>query len=360
MKASVFQSGKFSIQDLPSPTPGPGEVLVRPLVCGICGSDLHTRHHAHSLAELFQRGGFQKFMDPEKPTVMGHEFCCEVLDFGPGCEKKFERGTRIVGLPFLEGANGIELVGYSNHYYGAFAEEMVLQEKSMFSVPDHVESDVAALAEPLSVAVRAVRAAEPTKDTAFTIYGCGPVGLFIIARLRHLGFGPILAIDPDPQRRVLAEMMGADEVMEPSTEKVEQWWNRHGQTLSKWTVSTSRNNVPAKRPVIFECVGKVGMIQSIAEEAPVECLIVVVGLCMQTDKFEPGFMLQKDLQLRFVLAYSPEDFVKANQMISDAPQRLAPLVTGHVTLDDVEKAFDRLERGGSDAKVMVSPTDLLG
>lgn len=71
MKASVFQSGKFSVQDLPSPTPGPGEVLVRPLVCGICGSDLHTRHHAHSLAELFQRGGLPKVYGPGKTDGNG-------------------------------------------------------------------------------------------------------------------------------------------------------------------------------------------------------------------------------------------------------------------------------------------------
>ena len=101
MRAAVFQKGGFQIENLPAPNPGPGQMLVRPLVCGICGSDLHTRHHAHHLANLLQRAGFKGFMNPDKPVVLGHEFCCEIIDYGSGCERRVPIGQRVIGLPFM-------------------------------------------------------------------------------------------------------------------------------------------------------------------------------------------------------------------------------------------------------------------
>ena len=354
MRAATFQDGKFAIESVPSPSPGPGQVLVRPLVCGICGSDLHTRHHAHHLADMLSRAGFRGFMDPAEPVVLGHEFCCEIVDFGADCKREIAIGERVVGLPFIAGPQGVELIGYSNHFNGAFAEEMLLQEDALFTVPDNVSTDVAALTEPLSVAVRAVATASPTKDSAYAIYGCGPVGLFIIARLRHLGFGPIVGIDPDPQRRAFAEQLGADMVIAPSPDQIARWWDGHGAPLGISDASAARGaGKVGKRAVIFECVGKPGMLKAITEQAPVGALVVVVGVCMEIDQVEPGFMVQKELQLRFTFAYDQAEFAEATRMIAKNPDWLAPLVTGHVTLDNVEDAFDMLERGGAQAKVLI-------
>ena len=357
MRAATFLDGKFAIENVPSPSPGSGQVLVRPLVCGICGSDLHTRHHAHHLADMLDRAGFRGFMNPSEPVVLGHEFCCEIVDYGADCKREIPVGQRVVGLPFIAGPQGVELIGYSNHFNGAFAEEMLLQEDALFAVPDNVSTDVAALAEPLSVAVRAVANAAPTRDSAFAIYGCGPVGLFVIARLRHLGFGPILAIDPDPQRRAFAERLGADIVIAPAADEIARWWEGNGAPLGISDATAARGTgIIGKRPVIFECVGKPGILKTIAEQAPVGALVVVVGVCMEIDQVEPGFMVQKELQLRFTFAYNQNEFAEATQMIAKNPDWLAPLVTGHVTLDNVEDAFDMLERGGAQAKVLIRPS----
>lgn len=356
MRAATFLDGKFAIQHVPSPNPGPGQVLVKPLVCGICGSDLHTRHHAHHLADMLARAGFRGFMTPDEPVVLGHEFCCEVIDYGADCRRDIAIGKRVVGLPFIAGPNGVELIGYSNHFNGAFAEEMLLQEDALFAVPDNVSTDVAALAEPLSVAVRAVATAGPTRDCAFAVYGCGPVGLFIIARLRHLGFGPILAIDPDPKRRAYAEKLGADVVIAPLSDEIARWWETQGAPLGISDASAARGaGKIGKRPVIFECVGKPGMLKAISEQAPVGALVVVVGVCMEIDQLEPGFMVQKELQLRFSFAYDQNEFAEATRMIAANPEWLAPLVTGHVSLDNVEDAFDMLESGGDQVKVLIRP-----
>ncbi len=356
MRAAVFHKGEFTVETLPDPSPGRGQVLVRPLVCGICGSDLHTRHHAHGLAELLHRAGFRDFMNPDLPVVMGHEFVCEVIGYGAECERKFAIGERVVGLPFAAGANGVELLGYSNNMNGAFAEAMVLQESAMFAVPDFVPTDVAALTEPLSVAVHAVNAAQAGPDCAFAVYGCGPVGLFVIARLKHLGLGPVLAIDPDPARRDFAERLGADVVIAPSGEATARYWEGQGAPIAMSDASAAAAaGKKGKRPVIFECVGKPGLIRSICEQVPVGASVVVVGMCMEPDAFEPALMVQKEITARFVYAYNASEFAEATQMIAATPDRLAPLVTGHATIDTVVDAFIALEKGGSQAKVLVSP-----
>lgn len=351
MRAMVFENGEFSLQRISDPSPGDGQLLVKPLVCGICGSDLHTRHHARRLADLLHRAGFRGFMNPDKPVVLGHEFCCEVVDYGPNCKKTIAIGARVIGLPFAAGPNGVALLGYSNEMNGAFAESMVLQEDATFSVPDNVSTDVAALAEPLAVAVRAVAGSRPTKDSAYAVYGCGPVGLFVIARLKHLGYGPILAIDPDPKRREFAGEMGADLAVAPNKDEVVRWWEKLGAPTGVSDASASAGG--GKRPVIFECVGKPGVIKSIAEKAPVGALIVVVGVCMETDAVEPGFMVQKELQLKFSFAYDQPQFAEAATMIAAHPDWFAPIVTGHVSLEDAESAFDLLEKGGAHAKVLI-------
>ena len=357
MRAAVLSDGKFTVENLPAPSPGPGQILVRPLVCGICGSDLHTRHHARHLGALFQRAGFRGFMNPDQPVVLGHEFCCEVLDHGPGCKRAVPKGQRIIGLPFLTGPEGMVLVGYSNRFNGGFAEEMVLQEEATFAVPDHVPTDIAALTEPLSVAVHAVAAANPGPDAAYVVYGCGPVGLGVIARLSFLGYGPILAIDPDPARRRFAEKMGADAAMAPAADAVGGWWNERGAPLGiSDAAAVKAAGLPGRRPILFECVGKEGMLKATAEQAPAGASIIVVGVCMSPDTVEPSFLVVKEITFRCVFAYTAPEFVEAAKMLAADPDKFAPLITGHGTLDDIAQSFDALERGGSQAKLLIRPS----
>ncbi len=89
MRAVICQDSELSVRDLPEPVPGEGQVLVRVLRCGICGSDLHMRHEFNHMHELMERVGYGDiFPTATDPIVFGHEFCCEVLDYGPGCERR--------------------------------------------------------------------------------------------------------------------------------------------------------------------------------------------------------------------------------------------------------------------------------
>ena len=128
MRAAIFRNGEIVVDEMPEPRPGAGMVLVKSLACGICGSDLHARKHAHRMVELAKHFPGRKPMDLSRDVVFGHEFCCEVLDYGPGTTRKFKPGTKVCSLPALLTAEGPQGIGYSNDNVGAYAERMLLSE----------------------------------------------------------------------------------------------------------------------------------------------------------------------------------------------------------------------------------------
>ena len=101
MRAAIFRNGEIVVDEMAEPKPGQGMVLVKSLACGICGSDLHARKHAHRMVELAKHFPGRKPMDLSRDVVFGHEFCCEVLDYGPGTTQKFKPGTKVCSLPAL-------------------------------------------------------------------------------------------------------------------------------------------------------------------------------------------------------------------------------------------------------------------
>ena len=125
-------------------------------------------------------------------------------------------GTRVCSVPIVVTPTGVEQIGYSNTYPGALAEHMVLQEMLLLPVPDSLDTDLAALTEPLAVGEHAVGLSGLEPGQPCLVVGCGPVGLAVIAALKGRGHGPVLAADFSPTRRRLAEAFGADEVIDPA------------------------------------------------------------------------------------------------------------------------------------------------
>src|SRR6266702_6888161 len=215
MRAVVMRKNKLVVDTIPVPKPGPGEVLVKTIACGICGTDLHALRFAESLAGGSRSAGGIFAIDPNREIVMGHEFCAEVVDYGPGTRKRLKVGTRVCSTPSLSRASGDEGIGYSAENPGGFGEYMRLTESNLLEVPEELSSEVAALTEPMAVGYHAVSKARLEKRDLPLVIGCGPVGLSIIATLKLKGIGPIVAADLSPRRRDLALQMGADVVIDP-------------------------------------------------------------------------------------------------------------------------------------------------
>jgi threonine dehydrogenase-like Zn-dependent dehydrogenase len=378
VKAVVCQNAELTVADLPARNPGQGQVRLKVARCGICGSDLHARHGIDEWAELAEHTGYDRFGRSNQPIVFGHEFSGEVAEYGPGCKAEVPTGSTVVALPLIRGEQGVDAIGLSAHAPGAYAEELLVQESLMLPVPNALPADVAALTEPMSVAWHAVRRSEIGKRQVAIVIGCGPVGLGVILMLKAKGVRTIVAADFSPGRRALAQQCGADVVVDPAEsspysaagdsghltdfpsavemvvgtrEKLEKlpigWWH-------VWRTAEKLGAGP-KFPVIFECVGVPGVIESIIESAPLLSRVVVVGVCVGTDHFKPAMAINKEIDLRFVLGYSPIEFRDTLHMLAEGEVDPRPMMTGEVGLEGVDGAFAALGDPEKHAKVLIDP-----
>src|SRR5215475_972691 len=231
MRAAVMRNRQLVVADISRPEPGPGEVLVKTLACGICGSDLHALRHADRFVEASRRAGSAFTMDLSRDVVMGHEFCAEIVDHGPATAHTLPAGTRVCSQPRLVRPDGPRTVGYSNDTPGGYAEYMRLTEPLLLRVPDGLSTEQAALTEPMAVGLHAVAKARLEPDDAPLVIGCGPVGLAVIAALRLQRARPIVAADFSPRRRELALAMGADAVVDPAKNSPYDTW----RGLAAWS-----------------------------------------------------------------------------------------------------------------------------
>jgi threonine dehydrogenase-like Zn-dependent dehydrogenase len=378
MRAVVCQQAELEVVDLPEPEPTRGQVRIEVTRAGICGSDLHARHGIDEWAEMASKLGYDRFGRSEQPVVFGHEFSGSVAEYGTGCRAKLPTGTPVVAVPLVRGTHGVDTVGLSVHAPGAYAEQMIVQESMMMAVPNGLAADVAALTEPMAVAWHAVRRGEVKKRDVAIVIGCGPVGLGVILCLKASGVRTVVASDSSAGRRALAVACGADVVVDPAVESPFEGGQRRGHlteapaafelavgTREKlerlpvdwwhlWRLGEKLGGMP-KRPVIFECVGVPGMISSIVDEAPLFSRVVVVGVCVGPDSFTPAMAINKEIDLRFVLAYTPLEFHDTLQMLAEGKLDPRPLMTGTVGLDGVDAAFTALGDPEAHAKVLIDP-----
>ncbi len=342
MRAAVMRDKRIVADALPDPEPGPGQVLVRTLACGICGSDLHALEHGEKMAELGREASAGQGLDfdPSADLVLGHEFCAEVVGFGPSTLKQRKVGERVCSMPVLFHSGGVSGVGYSNRFPGGYGELMVLSEPMLQPVPNGLSTEIAALTEPMAVGIHAVAKAQAGKGDAALVVGCGPVGLAAIAGLKLQGVGPIVASDFSPRRRALAETMGAHVVIDPAAEDVSAGFAKAAGS---------------KQPLLFECVGVPGTMDQVMRAAPRGARIVVAGVCMEPDRIQPMFGIHKELSIQFVLGYTPEEFVRSLRALAEGEIPGESLITGKVGIEGVADAFETLGDPEAHAKILVEP-----
>lgn len=336
------------VDEVPEPTPGPGQLLVRTIACGICGSDLHTLQHGDLWIEMSEESAeampagmpAPKIMDLAHDVVMGHEFCAEVIDVGANVGNA-ATGDVVVSMPITMDMAGIHPIGYSNDYPGGYGERMVLSDMLALKVPNGLDPRHAALTEPMAVGHHAVNKSVVRPGDAAVVLGCGPVGLAVIAALRLKGIEPIVAADFSPKRRQLATTVGAHEVVDPRDEPALEAWRRVDGK---------------KRVVIFEAVGVTGMLDDAIRTAPRGAQILVVGVCMQPDTIRPMRAIGKELNLQFVLGYDPMEFKETLDNIAEGRLDVAPLITGSVPIEGVPQAFADLADPETHAKILVEPS----
>ena len=356
MRAAIMRDLKIVVDEIPTPTPGLGEVLVKTLACGICGSDLHALKHGDNLVIKSPGDGGLFDMDLSRDIVMGHEFCAEILDHGPDTQKTLKPGTRVCAMPMVPRSGKIESVGYSNSLPGGFGEQMLLSEGLLIPVPNGLSTELAALTEPMAVGYHAVEMGQLQGDEVPLVIGCGPVGLSVITALKLKDVGPIIAADFSPTRRKLAEQVGADVVVDPAENSPYQSWADLAKKKSKDLPENAIGLSPRyPKGVFFECVGVPGVIDLMLAGAKRGCRIVVVGLCMEADQITPYRAIAKEINIQFVLAYKAKEFAATLHNIAEGNVNVEPMITGRIGLGGVADAFEDLADPEKHAKILVDP-----
>ncbi|ATA27585.1 sorbitol dehydrogenase [Mycobacterium lepraemurium] len=337
MRAVVLRDGRMVYRDdVPEPIPETGQVLVGVRACGICGSDLHFAAHGAQVLQMSDRvaggaGGMR--VDLDHDIFMGHEFSAEILEAGPDTETH-PPGTLVTSLPVLLSAKGVEPIVYSNTTIGGYAERMLLSAPLLLPIPNGLDVKHAALTEPMAVGLHAVNKSNITPADTALVLGCGPIGIAIIAALATLGVESVVATDFSPKRRELATAMGAHRTLDPA----------QGSPFDS-----------VKPAVVFEAVGVPGIIDDVLLRARPGTRLVVAGVCMQPDTVHPFFAIAKEINVQFVLAYTPEEFGDSLRALAEGDIVVAPLITGEVGLDGVGAAFDDLADPERHCKLLVTP-----
>jgi threonine dehydrogenase-like Zn-dependent dehydrogenase len=351
MRAAALQGHHFSIRELADPTPAQGQLLVRPLFTGICGSDLSLRKQMAVTADATPPTA----RDQLPVIIPGHEFSAELVGIAPGTETTLKVGQIVSALPFTHGHDTPKTIGVSPDHSGGLATLSCVDAVRTFAIPADVPADLGALAEPVSVGLHAANLATRNAGPNMVI-GCGPVGLTVILALHLQGRRPILAADFSPERRAAATSLGADIVLDPAVDSPFGRWTDFAfspHPMSPLLERNFRGQPPGIN--VFECTGAPGVINQIVKAAPAHSHVIVVGACPHEEKLTPLDGIIRELTLEFSLAYRPEEFSAALAMIHAHPDETARLITSRQPLARTEVAFDSLMTNPSEIKILIEP-----
>jgi L-iditol 2-dehydrogenase len=342
MKAAVLRAvGDLRLEEVADPKPADNEVLIRVKAAGLCGTDVHM------WAGTNTEGTF--------PFIPGHEWAGEVVAAGEGI-RSFKVGDRVVAevpIPCRICANckdgmepnmcpDFELYGFSWENPGGMAEYTLAREERLFKIPDNVSYKEAALVEPVSVAYHGVwgsgGGAAPHDRVA--VFGAGPIGLFAMLSCKASG-SPVIVIEPQSFRRQTALDLGADVVVDPTSEDVVQKVMDHtggrGATL------------------VLECSGSNGALAATLDVVGKQGRIVLIG---QSAGRRIPIEIGKAIFERTSIvgsSGSPYFFPKTLTFMSRHLVDLMAVVTHEFLLADILSAFELGKSADECGKILVLP-----
>lgn len=308
-------------------------MVIEVVACGICGSDLH-------LVDVWPLPGH----------VLGHELAGRIVALGADVDGP-QVGDPVVGLSLATCGTCAEcrsgrprkcraarMVGVETP--GAYAEYLALPAHDAIRLPDDVTVADGALVEPLAIARHAVGRGGLVPGETALVVGAGPIGLAALLWLRRLGAGAVVVSDPLPARRDTATSLGADLAVDP---------------LAGDLVEQLGDAGLAPPPLVLECVGLPGLVDQASAATATDGRVIVVGVCMAEDRYQPLTPMAKELDWRFAFYYCRADIDASIAAVADPAFGAQALVTGEVDLAAAPERFEALKAGSADTKVLIRP-----
>jgi threonine dehydrogenase-like Zn-dependent dehydrogenase len=338
MRAVVLRDGRLEVRETPDPAPGPGELLIKPLSAAICASDVHYMDHPNS-ADRF-------VWDANRDTVMVHEFIGEVVGHGPDCSGDFPLGARVTSMPILIRA-GVEplVIGHHPDAPGAFGELMVVSEVMSRPVPAGVSNDAVALVDAFAVGEFYVRCSGIGPGELPLVIGAGAIGLSTVAALAARGVGPIVVADYNDDRLAYAKTFGADVLVNPSQRDPYEVWRE-----------TFRANNIQTQQVIFECVGRNGLMQQVVDSCEFMARVFAAGGWYDAGTIDCTDATHKGVTIQFGGGPHPQDWYGTLDAVAAGRLDTLPSVGRTIGLDEVPDAIDQVRRSQGPPRVVVHPT----
>jgi len=295
---------RLDLLEMPDPVPEPGKAVVQIALCGICGTDLHA----------YQSG------QPYAPAICGHEWCGHVSALGSGV-RGLKEGDRVaIGVATACGQCATCRRGDPGHCeavfagmvglgpmappHGGFAPAIAIDAARLYGVNLAIRDEDAAMLEPVTVAVHAVRRSGIRLGDSVVVLGAGPIGLLVLQCARAAGAGVIVLVEPHAHRRELAATMGADFVLDPGPN------DNLGAAIDALIGQEGAD-------VVFECAGLARTIEQASAYVRRGGTLCLVGVPTTAAEIQTAQWLVKELRLVTALGYLREEFEVAKGLVAD-------------------------------------------
>lgn len=333
MRAAIFHrpGTPLTVEDVPVPDPGPGEVLIRVGRCGMCGSDVQM---TSGQGATFPCG-----------SVLGHEYAGEVVALGSGVAR-LRIGDTVAALPLracghCEACRADRPIGcpQMRMMMGGFGEYTLVAEDMAIRLPSSLSLADGALVEPLACSLRGAAAARLTRGERVLVLGAGAMGLGAVYWARQLGAVRIVASARSGWRESLALEMGASRYLRLDD-------------LGEALADALGGRLP---DVVFECTGAPGMIARAIDRVRPGGRVVCLGICASPDGFVPAIAAARQVSLHFTLAYGVGDFRHAVDVLDSGAVQPRAMIQQTVGLAGVPAMLETLRAGSPYCKVMIDP-----
>jgi L-iditol 2-dehydrogenase len=329
LQVTLVRPKEFSIGYAEIPQPGKGEILIKVMRVGVCGSDPTIYFGKHPYVSF--------------PLVMGHEFSGVVEQLGEAVTGPAP-GTRVTVIPHLVCGHCKACLNETYNFCeelrctgaeanGAHVQYLNMPASMVLPIPDTMTLDDAAMVEPACVAYHGAKRGHIVEGEKVLIIGAGPIGLFCLQSCKSLGAGPVFVADLDAWRLDLATKLGADGVIDVTSERLD--------------AGLSRLTGDAKAiDLFYDCVGERGLVlDQILQLARRGSKIVVIGV-LQNDYSIPHLpdFVQHELSLSGTTMYVPQDYRDMIQLMGQKNITTDGMITHYFKLNEIRKVFDMIEK----------------